>query len=580
MGSPLEAWASKELAKILKMSENDSRMMVQQFIGLDQELCYDFLSGMLGEDVAALDFISAYIQKRYPPSKKSTFPVANARDQRKQSPQGSPKTNRQGNVPPPSNPSQSNRSAWMDESKVYRKSDQEEVFSVGKKQNASSSPQTEETKSTPATAPPQQTAASRLAASIKPATQAPVESRKDDANNVDREKRKAQKKERQVAMTAIDAIDRATKVGRKVGHGGRLFCECLAAKHGLLTNCLMCGKIVCKLEGPGPCPECGSQVESAIQQINLIQSLRRKQQTADAISSLETTNVTTTKESPKPKKKEIASSHVSNRYGQVAGAQPLAAAKLRAPGATGDENVFPTLLSERDKEALAKAEAQKERLLDYQRNSVARTKIFDNASDFDYIADSQNKWLTAEERALALKKAREQAQEEEAARRRRVITLDLQNKKVVAVDPRKAEPSTGRMDPSAHTESRQAVQEPQQSTESLGSVDPGSTGVFRNPTLSKTPKFVPNVGKSIPKDKKKPLAVRKQEAAAAAEKAAQVAAEKERLSAERAAEKERKQKAKKQGQNIRRVQDDYDVAFGGLSIAEVEALEREEPACG
>lgn len=41
---------------------------------------------------------------------------------------------------------------------------------------------------------------------------------------------------------------------------GRHKCFCQASKHGLINNCLRCGRIVCEQEGPGPCLFCGNLV--------------------------------------------------------------------------------------------------------------------------------------------------------------------------------------------------------------------------------------------------------------------------------------------------------------------------------
>ncbi|XP_025414221.1 activating signal cointegrator 1 isoform X2 [Sipha flava] len=41
---------------------------------------------------------------------------------------------------------------------------------------------------------------------------------------------------------------------------GRHKCNCQASKHGLISNCLSCGRIVCKQEGSGPCVVCGELV--------------------------------------------------------------------------------------------------------------------------------------------------------------------------------------------------------------------------------------------------------------------------------------------------------------------------------
>jgi len=52
---------------------------------------------------------------------------------------------------------------------------------------------------------------------------------------------------------------------RKKQRGGkqeikRTACKCQAISHTLVNNCLKCGKIVCSLEGPGPCFFCGNIV--------------------------------------------------------------------------------------------------------------------------------------------------------------------------------------------------------------------------------------------------------------------------------------------------------------------------------
>ena len=41
----------------------------------------------------------------------------------------------------------------------------------------------------------------------------------------------------------------------------RYACYCLCTKHGLINNCVNCGKIVCEQEGEGPCLICGAWVD-------------------------------------------------------------------------------------------------------------------------------------------------------------------------------------------------------------------------------------------------------------------------------------------------------------------------------
>ncbi|KAJ3214249.1 hypothetical protein HK099_006957, partial [Clydaea vesicula] len=85
---------------------------------------------------------------------------------------------------------------------------------------------------------------------------------------------------------------------------------------------------------------------------------------------------------------------------------------------------FPELQqSEEVTESLIKAQKNAEKLLDFDKNSVARTKVYDSASDFDYKSQiGDNKEL---ERL------------EEENKRRRVISIDLKSKTISDVTPKK-----------------------------------------------------------------------------------------------------------------------------------------------
>ena len=47
----------------------------------------------------------------------------------------------------------------------------------------------------------------------------------------------------------------------KVKLGARQVCYCQATIHPLVNNCINCGKIVCEMEGEGPCLFCGAWVD-------------------------------------------------------------------------------------------------------------------------------------------------------------------------------------------------------------------------------------------------------------------------------------------------------------------------------
>ncbi|KAH7851321.1 hypothetical protein Vadar_009785 [Vaccinium darrowii] len=136
-------------------------------------------------------------------------------------------------------------------------------------------------------------------------------------------------------------------------------CSCQARRHGLISNCLSCGKIVCEQEGEGPCQFCGALV---------------------------------LKEG-------------SSYAGLDEGAGPLLS------------------------DAEVAAEAYAKRLVDYDRNSAARTTVIDDQSDYYEIEG--NSWLSMEEKEL-LRKKREEIEEAEQARRNKVvIAFDLVGRKVL-----------------------------------------------------------------------------------------------------------------------------------------------------
>uniref|UniRef100_A0A0D9XDN8 Uncharacterized protein n=1 Tax=Leersia perrieri TaxID=77586 RepID=A0A0D9XDN8_9ORYZ len=80
-------------------------------------------------------------------------------------------------------------------------------------------------------------------------------------------------------------------------------------------------------------------------------------------------------------------------------------------------------------EAEVSAEAYAKRLVDYDRNSAARTKVYDDQSD--YFEMEGNSWLSSKERSV-LKKQQEEAQEAaEKDKGKVVVTFDLVGRKVI-----------------------------------------------------------------------------------------------------------------------------------------------------
>ncbi|CAI5970465.1 unnamed protein product [Closterium sp. NIES-65] len=183
---------------------------------------------------------------------------------------------------------------------------------------------------------------------------------------------------------------------------GRVFkqgapCECQAAIHHLVNNCLACGKIVCEQEGEGPCKFCGFLV------------LRGSDSMGDAAPG-------------------VGMEGEWEEWDEVGGV---------GGAATGTT------------EAEAKALAFRDRLVEYNRTSAQRTVVIDDQSDYfkSNGADGDgDAWLTNEEREILRRREEEREREEEERRRRVVVTLDLIGRRVLVADSAGADVAGGGAD--------------------------------------------------------------------------------------------------------------------------------------
>lgn len=162
---------------------------------------------------------------------------------------------------------------------------------------------------------------------------------------------------------------------------GRQSCECLAQKHKLINNCISCGRIVCEQEGSGPCLFCGSLVCTKEEQEILQRDSNKSQKLRK---------------------------------------------KLMGDGGERDYLPHQEALM---KAGLEKAVQHKEKLLEYDRNSVRRTQVLDDESD--YFATESNQWLSPGEREKLRKKEEELRELRHASRKDRKITFDFAGRQVI-----------------------------------------------------------------------------------------------------------------------------------------------------
>ncbi|XP_055331472.1 activating signal cointegrator 1-like isoform X1 [Paramacrobiotus metropolitanus] len=139
---------------------------------------------------------------------------------------------------------------------------------------------------------------------------------------------------------------------------GRHPCQCLCTKHDLINNCLSCGRIVCVQEGSGPCFTCGQIVG-----------------TDEEIAVLMRGGL----DAEKLQRKMFGSEQLTLDFEKMI--------KL-------DANKSDTLM---------KAEAQRDKLLEYDRTAAQRTRIIDDQADYY----SEHAFMTKEEREAIRKKEAE-----------------------------------------------------------------------------------------------------------------------------------------------------------------------------
>ncbi|KAL4121593.1 hypothetical protein QTP88_014078 [Uroleucon formosanum] len=149
---------------------------------------------------------------------------------------------------------------------------------------------------------------------------------------------------------------------------GRHKCNCQASRHGLVNNCLDCGRIVCKQEGSGPCVICGNLVCSNDEKLLLNCNNNKSKQL----------------------------------YNQLIEQTVMAAADNKA-------------LEHRNK------------LLEFDRTSAKRTNVIDDQMDY-YSVNSG--WLSSKQRKQLQKKEEERQEKKHGSKKTKKITIDFAGRQV------------------------------------------------------------------------------------------------------------------------------------------------------
>lgn len=232
-------------------------------------------------------------------------------------------------------------------------------------------------------------------------------------------------------------------------------CNCNATRHPLFEmypNCLNCGKIICAKEGLQPCSFCGKSLMSDEEKMELTDILNREKEelegknekpkeTSSAGRGKKKNVIKITLNTPGQNNFKIQEKfykQIEENRKQEREQEKATKEEEKEIDQNRREMEYYKAVHKKDPE-LIKAEERLATLLSFQDNSAERTKIIDNAADFE-LPTRGSLWASSMERALQLKrqqKRHKQMEEDDLHRSGRgntVVDMSVRNGKVVLND--------------------------------------------------------------------------------------------------------------------------------------------------
>ncbi|OJJ56006.1 hypothetical protein ASPSYDRAFT_48272 [Aspergillus sydowii CBS 593.65] len=406
------------LAKVLPLDSDSLTQILTYAADLSKEEAADHLKNLLGDSPAAFEFISAFNSHRDERQQQSTTPSHPSPSQTPSPRAGSTRKNKKSKPPlhsagPPRRPENFGNVAGG-----YKKADLDEDYMSSRSRALDVGPssslkitshQGSATSSRNQSPTPPVGGGGGGGSKAPPSAAGPVLS--DLLPNV---KSKAAKPSRAGGggssgtatpkgslttnnISDLTAAIAALEVSTNPTLGGeKRKCTCYGTLHPVFDaapNCLSCGKIICSLEGLQPCSFCGTPLLSNDEIQSMIRELRAE------------------------RGQEKMRAHNDS---------------LHHEGGPGVSTSSPSQSSSK----LDAAKAHRDKLLQFQAQNAKRTRVVDEAADFDTPNVSSTMWMTPSQRALALKKQQRIMREmEEKARpewekRKTIMSLDIKGGRV------------------------------------------------------------------------------------------------------------------------------------------------------
>ena len=426
----LASWAVPQLSHLLSIDEDSAKQIIAHSASLPRHKAAEELQNLLGDEPQALEFITSFSDRlRGAPPKPSTpreqSEPSNNLSEVPKSKQRKKKVGGLGKLPEPRRPDN-----YGDTSGGYIKKDEEDYVvgsSKTRKANALALHEKPDALQVPLEQPNSTSISPIPSPKPPPSAAGPLISDAIPSRNASRTASPALKAKAKInisggtsmhgASSIINDLDSAIRVLEiqtnpslsSSQDNSKRRCNCMATRHPLLEaapNCLNCGKIICVKEGLGPCTFCSHPLLSAGEIQSMVRILREERG-----------------------KEKIVVNNANQKRAEIS--------KTPRPFTSQSTPLSSAPTSDSETEKLVAAKQHRDKLLAFQAQNARRTRVHDEAADFETPTAGQSMWASPQERALQLKRQQKVLREQEwnarpeYERRKVVASIDLVGGKVV-----------------------------------------------------------------------------------------------------------------------------------------------------
>lgn len=228
---------------------------------------------------------------------------------------------------------------------------------------------------------------------------------------VNKQQRTGLRKNKKIqSLEEIDDVVKLLEIEKDNKDTNGYICNCQAKRHPLfelVPNCLSCGKIICVKEGLhlNNCSFCGEELIPVKERLEIMEYLNKEKEDIENNKVADTSSMSKKKPSKTYKISTGMGKNMFEEHDKLMNfLEKQQEREKKRKEVLEQEEIKPEAAKDKGENSeLQEAQERLNRLLHFQDTSAERTKIIDNASDFN-MSDNIGVWGSAKERALLLKK--------------------------------------------------------------------------------------------------------------------------------------------------------------------------------